>query len=134
MDGLTIGELAKQAGVNRETVRYYERRRLLPRTPRSASGYRVFSDDAVRRIKFIRRAHALGFSLIEIKELLELRVDSRNARNSVRARAEAKITSLDQKLKALQAMKKTLTRLVVTCTEGRTAGRCPILDSFEPED
>lgn len=134
MEGLTIGELAKQAGVNRETVRYYERRRLLPRTPRSASGYRVFSDDAVRRIKFIRRAHALGFSLIEIKELLELRVDSRNTRNSVRARAEAKIKSLDDKIEALVVIKKTLTRLMVICAKGGTANRCPILDSFEPED
>lgn len=134
MEGLTISELAMQAGVNRETVRYYERRRLLPRPPRSASGYRVFSDDAVRRIKFIRRAHALGFALNEIKELLELRADSRHARARVRERAEAKIRSLDQKLKALHAMKKSLTRLVVTCAEGVTPYRCSILDSFEPEE
>ncbi|MGH7779281.1 MAG: MerR family transcriptional regulator [Candidatus Binataceae bacterium] len=133
MDGLTIGELAKRAGVNRETVRYYERRRLLPRPPRSASGYRVYSDDAVRRIKFIRRAHALGFSLIEIKELLELRADSQNQRKDVRGRAEAKVRKLEEKIEALVAMKETLARLVVVCATGGTANRCVILDSFEAE-
>ncbi len=133
MNGLTIGELARRAGVNRETVRYYERRRLLPRPPRSISGYRVFSDDAVRRIIFIRRAQALGFSLNEVKELLELRLDSETRSKRVRARAEEKIRSLDEKIEALVAMKKTLTRLMVTCAKGGTVDRYPILDSFEPE-
>ena len=76
MEYLTIGQLATQANVNRETVRYYERRRLLSRPPRSISGYRVFSDDAVRRLRFIRHAKMLGFSLNEIRELLTLRVSA----------------------------------------------------------
>jgi Hg(II)-responsive transcriptional regulator len=133
MDGLTIGELAKQAGVNRETVRYYERRRLLPLPERTVSGYRSFSDDAVRRIIFIRRAQALGFSLNEIKELLELRAGSGNRGKNMRTRAEQKIRSLDEKIEALTAMKKTLRRLAAACAKGGTTERCPILESLEPE-
>jgi DNA-binding transcriptional MerR regulator len=76
MRGLTIGQLAEQAHVNRETVRYYERRRLLQRPLRSIAGYRGFSDDALRRLQFIRHAKMLGFSLEEIKDLLALRVRS----------------------------------------------------------
>jgi DNA-binding transcriptional MerR regulator len=74
MERLTIGQLAKQASVNRETVRYYERRRLLQRPSRSIAGYRVFSDEALQRLRFIRHAKSLGFSLEEIRELLALRV------------------------------------------------------------
>jgi DNA-binding transcriptional MerR regulator len=84
MEQLTIGGLAKQAHVNRETVHYYERRRLLPRAVRSISGYRVFSDGAVRRLRFIRHAQALDFSLAKIRELLALRVNSTNACDRVR--------------------------------------------------
>jgi len=75
MEALTRGELAQQGRVNSETIRYYERRGLLPRPPRTPSGYRVFSSDAVRRVRFIKRAQGLGFSLKEIKALLALRVD-----------------------------------------------------------
>src|SRR5216683_4234358 len=100
METLTIGELAKRARVNRETVRYYERRRLLPRPSRSVSGYRVFSDDALRRLRFIRHAKALGFSLNEISELLVLRVNSVDACDRVRSRTRAKIADIDGKIKA----------------------------------
>src|SRR2546422_8714636 len=75
MEALTRGELAQQGRVNSETIRYYERRGLLPKPPRTPSGYRVFSSDAVRRVRFIKRAQGLGFSLKEIKALLALRVD-----------------------------------------------------------
>jgi MerR family transcriptional regulator, copper efflux regulator len=84
MEQLTVGELAERAHVNRETVRYYERRRLLPRPSRLVSGYRVFGDNAVRRLRFIRLAQELGFSLNEIKELLGLRAKSVDACGSVR--------------------------------------------------
>src|SRR2546427_12053208 len=75
MEALARGELAQQGRVNCETIRYYERRGLLPKPPRTPSGYRVFSSDAVRRVRFIKRAQGLGFSLKEIKALLALRVD-----------------------------------------------------------
>src|SRR5467141_4177054 len=90
MKHLTIRHLAKEAGVNLETVRYYERRGLLPRPPRSTSGYRLFPAEAARRLKFIRRAQALGFSLAEIVELLSLRVSRRTTSGDIRARAEVK--------------------------------------------
>jgi MerR family copper efflux transcriptional regulator len=131
MERLTIGQLAKQARVNRETVRYYERRRLLPRPSRSISGYRVFADDAVRRLRFIRHAQELGFSLREIRELLALRVNSVDTCDRVRERAEAKIADIVKKLKSLQHMREALSELVAACSRrGKTRG-CPILDSLE---
>jgi len=128
---LTIGQLAKQAHVNRETVRYYERRRLLSRPSRSISGYRVFSDDAVRRLRFIRHAKMLGFSLNEIRELLALRVDSIDACDRVRVRTQAKIADIDNKIQLLRQMKAALTRLVGACERRGKTNDCPILDSLE---
>src|SRR6266404_796308 len=101
MEQLTIGKLAKQAHVNRETVRYYERRRLLPRASRSISGYRVFPDDALRRLRFIRHAKVLGFSLNEIRELLTLRVNSIDTCDRVRERTEVKIADIERKVTVL---------------------------------
>ncbi len=94
---LTIGELAKRAAVNRETVRYYERRRLLPRPSRSVSGYRIYSEDALKRLRFIRHAKALGFSLREIRELLALRVNSVGACAKVQERTATKIADIDKR-------------------------------------
>ncbi len=131
MEYLTIGQLAKQAHVNRETVRYYERRRLLSRPSRSISGYRVFSDDAVRRLRFIRHAKMLGFSLNEIRELLALRVDSIDACDRVRVRTQAKIADIDNKIQLLRQMKAALTRLVGACERRGKTNDCPILDSLE---
>src|SRR5258708_6342742 len=91
MNSLTIGHLAREAGVNLETVRYYERRGLLPKPPRSASGYRLFPSDAARRLRFISRAQELGFSLKEIRELLSLRVSQRKSGPVLRERSGAKI-------------------------------------------
>ncbi len=131
MEYLTIGQLAKQAGVNRETVRYYERRRLLSRPSRSISGYRVFSDDAVRRLRFIRHAKMLGFSLNEIRELLALRVDSIDECDRVRVRTQAKLADIDNKIQLLRQMKAALTRLVGACERRGKTNDCPILDSLE---
>jgi Hg(II)-responsive transcriptional regulator len=131
VEHLTIGQLAKQAHVNRETVRYYERRRLLSRPSRSISGYRVFSDDAVRRLRFIRHAKMLGFSLNEIRELLALRVDSIDACDRVRVRTQAKIADIDNKIRSLRQMKAALTRLVGACQRRGKTNDCPILDSLE---
>src|SRR5713226_8911199 len=103
MKSLTIGHLAKQAGVNLETVRYYERRGLLLRPPRSASGYRLFPAEAARRLRFIRRAQELGFSLAEIGELLSLRVSRSTTSGDIRARAEAKIARSEELTSELQS-------------------------------
>src|SRR5215467_5078830 len=97
----TIGELAKSAGVNVETVRYYERRGLLPKPPRGASGYRLFPPEALRRLQFIRRAQELGFSLDEICELLALRMSPKARCAAVKARAEAKIADIESRISTL---------------------------------
>jgi MerR family mercuric resistance operon transcriptional regulator len=134
MKALTIGRLAKEARVNLETVRYYERQGLLPRPPRSASGYRLFPVEAARRLRFIRRAQELGFSLGEIRELLSLRV-SRTAKNAdVRKRTEAKIADIEAKIKSLDSMKKTLRKLTNACEGCGPIGECPILESLDKEN
>jgi Hg(II)-responsive transcriptional regulator len=131
VEHLTTGQLAKQAHVNRETVRYYERRQLLSRPSRSISGYRVFSDDAVRRLRFIRHAKMLGFSLSEIRDLLTLRVSSLGTCDRVRARTLAKIADIDHKIRSLRRMKSTLTQLAAACERRGKTNDCPILDSLE---
>jgi Hg(II)-responsive transcriptional regulator len=134
MEQLTIGRLAKQARVNRETVRYYERRRLLQRPSRSIAGYRVFSDDALKRLRFIRHAKMLGFSLEEIRELLALRVHSIDTCDRVRKRAQIKIAEVERKIEALQQIKRVLSGLVTACSRRRRTEECPILDSLEAGD
>lgn len=131
MKRLTSGELAKRGGVNVETIRYYERRELLPRPPRSAGGYRVFPDDALQRLHFIKRAQGLGFSLKEIKELLALHVDPETTCDEVRRHATSKIDQIDQKVRSLIAMKESLQRLVEACRSRGDTGECPILDCLD---
>src|SRR6266849_2413516 len=104
---LTISRLAQLGGVNLETIRYYERQGLLAAPPRTAAGYRVFPREAARRLRFIKRAQELGLSLSEISELLAIRVKPGTQRAEMRMRAEAKIADIGQKVRALQAMKKT---------------------------
>jgi MerR family transcriptional regulator, copper efflux regulator len=133
METLTISRLARLGGVNLETVRYYERRGLLPKPPRTEAGYRQFSPDAARRLRFIKRAQELGFSLNEVKELLALRIDSRKNRTNVRLHAEAKIADIEQKIAALSAMKATLRELALRCQHCGPSADCPILASFEYE-
>ena len=131
MPRLTIGKLANSAGVNRETVRYYERRRLLPRPARSAAGYRIFSDDAVDRLRFIKHAQALGFTLDEIAELLGLRVGERSSCDEVRSRAQQKLLDVEAKIAALSRIRRALSALVAACKSRRPTAPCPILESLE---
>ena len=133
MSRLTTSEVAKQGGVNLETVRYYERRGLLPKPSRTPAGYRTFGTDAVRRLRFIKRAQELGFSLKEVKELLGLRVDARTSCADVRKRAEAKIADIDRKLWALRAMKRARVRLTAACDGRGPVSTCPILESLDAE-
>ncbi len=134
MGQLTIGHLAKDAQVNVETIRYYERLGLLPRPPRTQSGYRIFPDDAVRRLQFIQRAQDLGFSLKEIRNLLGLRLRPGTRCADVRERAEAKIAEIDVKIRSLQAMRKALVRLVGACSGGGPVSDCPILESLDRKE
>ncbi len=127
---MRIGTAAEQAGVNVQTLRYYERRGLLPSPPRRESGYRDFRDESVRIVRFVKRAQDLGFTLDEVEELLRLRNDRRRDRARVRAVAERRIRQIDGKIAELQAMKTALSQLVHCCHEGSTL-ECPIIEALD---
>ena len=127
---MRIGTAAEQAGVNVQTLRYYERRGLLPRTPRRSSGYREFPDDAVRVVRFVKRAQDLGFTLDEVEELLRLRNDKRRDRARIRAVAERRVCQIEQKIAELQAMQQALSHLIHCCHEGSTL-ECPIIEALD---
>jgi Hg(II)-responsive transcriptional regulator len=134
MKALTIGQLAQQAQVNVETVRYYERRGLLPAPPRRESGYRQYSAQDVAYLQFIRRAKTLGFSLTEIADLLALRVDPETTCADVRARAERKLADVDAKIRDLKRIKGALTQLVADCSGQGPMSDCPILEALETQE
>ena len=125
---LKIGQLAKAADVTIDTIRYYERRGLLPEPPRGESGYREYTQDFVSRLRFIRKAQALGFSLTEIRELLALQIDSVETCDQVRYRAEEKVQNIEAKIQTLQRMHTVLSDLIRTCDQRESSGICPILD------
>ena len=133
MKELRSGELARAAAVNSETIRFYERENLLPKPPRTAAGYRVFPAEAVRRVRFIRRAQTLGFSLKEIKELLALSVARGTSCETVRERAEKKIGDIEQKIAALETIKKALRKLAESCSGRGPLTKCPILECLGSE-
>ncbi len=132
MTTLTISQLARQAGVGVETVRFYERKGLLEPPPRRESGYRQYSEAVVKRLLFIKRAKELGFSLKEIADLLALRVDPTTTCDEVKRRAEAKIADIDAKLHDLHRMKAALERITAACSGQGPVSQCPILDAMEP--
>jgi DNA-binding transcriptional MerR regulator len=130
MEGLTTAQLAHEGGVNVETIRYYERHGLLPKAPRTASGYRKFSGDYVTRLRFIRHAQELGFTLKEVKELLAIRVKPGSSCADVRRKAETKIADVDEKIHRLQAIREALVRLTATCTGRGPVTSCSILEAL----
>ena len=127
---MRIGAAAEQAGVNVQTLRYYERRGLLPRSPRRTSGYREFPDEAVRVVRFVKRAQDLGFTLDEIEELLRLRNDRRRDRGRIRTVAGKRVREIEGKIAELQAMKQALSHLIHCCEEGATL-ECPIIEALD---
>ena len=130
---MTIGELAERAGVNVQTVRYYERRGLLIPAARRPSGYRAYTVAAVERLRFIRRAQELGFTLSEIGELLALRLDPGTTAAEVKQRAVQKMDEIDAKIGDLQQIRDALGHLAGRCRGGRApAGDCPLLDALGP--
>jgi len=133
MKGLKVGEVAQRAAVNLQTVRYYERQGLLPKPPRSASNYRLYSEDAVRRVRFVKRAQELGFTLKEVKELLSLRATPRARCADIYKRAEAKIQDIDEKVCMLRAMRKALSSLMSECIGRSPVSKCPILGALDSE-
>ena len=130
---LTIGKVAKQAGVNIDTLRYYEREGLIAKPVRNGSNYRVYSEETVLRVRFVKRAQELGFSLGEIKELLELRISEEASCAEVRNQAQVKIEDLDGKISSLRAMRRALSKLVAQCSGQGPVSECPILDALDTE-
>jgi MerR family mercuric resistance operon transcriptional regulator/MerR family gold-responsive transcriptional activator of gol and ges genes len=129
----TIGQLAKAVGVNVQTVRYYERRKLLPPTDRKPSGYRLYGQDGLRRLRFIKNAQALGFTLREIAELLNLQVSSVAHCGDVQRKAQAKQKQVENKIRDLHALDRALRNLIRTCKAGQPTDHCPILSCLEKE-
>jgi Hg(II)-responsive transcriptional regulator len=131
MKPLSIGQVAKSAGVGVETVRFYEREGLLSQPERKASGYRRYDDEAVQVLRFVRRAKQLGFTLKEIKNLLELRRSSSATRADVRKQALAKLDDIEGKIRDLTRMQAALQTLVRKCHGHGAAITCPMLDALD---
>ncbi len=128
---LRIGEVARQAGVNIQTLRYYERRKLLRKPERRPSGYRQYTPETIRLIRFIKQAQELGFTLTEIQELLWLRENHKASCADVRSAANMKISDIDRKIESLTAMRGALQMLVKSCIREGSTRECPILESLE---
>jgi MerR family transcriptional regulator, copper efflux regulator len=128
---MTIGELAETAGVGVETIRFYERKKLIAQPKRPRSGFRRYDEDTARRIRFIRQAQELGFTLAEVNQLLELRLDPRRSCADVKSEAELKIADIDEKIVALGLMRSALVEITRSCSGEGPTSECPILDSIE---
>jgi MerR family copper efflux transcriptional regulator len=130
MPTLTIGQMARQAGVGIDTVRFYERQGLLEEPPRRSSGYRDFPAESLQRLRFIRRAKALAFSLHEIRELLALHASSAAGCAEAATRAREKITAVEAKIRGLEAVRTGLAELAAACERRTTSERCPLLGAL----
>jgi len=131
---LTIGFVARRAGVGVETVRFYERQGLIEEPERRMSGYREYDEEVVSRLGFIRRAKELGFTLKEIKELLSLRRNPATPAADVKRRAGAKIADIEAKIEMLQKMKKALEKLTLACRGHATSAECPLLHALDHDE
>jgi MerR family copper efflux transcriptional regulator len=131
---MKIGELAQRSGVGIDTVRYYERERLLPKAQRLASGYRVYDQDDVRRLCFVRRAKVLGFTLPEIRDLLALSDHRDDDMGSMKAAAVEKLSDVKTKLAELNRIREALETLVASCPGHGTLEQCPILNALAEDD
>jgi MerR family transcriptional regulator, copper efflux regulator len=132
MDSIGIGALAKRAGVGIDTVRYYERAGLLAPRSRLSSGYRRYSELELARLRFIRRAQALGFTLKEVRELLSLSAQRDVAR--VKRTAQAKVTDVERRIAELEKVRTGLSKLIAACPGHGRAADCPILRALGGEE
>lgn len=134
MDGYRIGQLAEISRVTTETIRYYEKIGLLPPPVRHANGYRVYRQDALRKLEFINRAKNVGFTLSEIGNLLSLSLGSKEKCRETEAQSRLKIGAIESKISELMGMKAALLQLAAHCHGTNRADKdCPILDYFETE-
>ena len=127
---MKIGELAQRAEVNIDTVRYYERQGLLPAPQRLRSGYRQYEQDDVSRLRFVRRAKTLGFTLVEIRDLLELSSHREKDMASMKTAAMQKLVDVEAKLAELTRIRDGLKNLVASCPGHGALEQCPILHAL----
>jgi len=130
---MTIGQVASAAAVNIQTIRYYERRGLLAAPRRSASGYRQYAADAIARLRFVKHAQELGFSLQEIQELLGLRVRNGATCGLVAQKTRKKLAVVQRRIADLERLQRTLQRLAASCAARRPTDVCPILEVLEDD-
>ena len=133
MSVYTTSQMAVLSGVNIETLRFYERKGLMPPPQRTPGGYRQYSENDLKRLRFILTAKRHGFTLQEIKELLELRVSPASTCTQVKQKAQEKIAVIEEKLRELRRMKKALLTLAASCQSENPADECPILEAFEQQ-
>lgn len=132
---LTIGKMAAAGGISSDALRYYESEGLLAPATKTASGYRLYGEDALRRVRFIKHAKGCGFTLTEIRELLQLRQTDSACCNDVRQRAIEKRLQLAAKIRSMQSMSAALDRLIAECADGsQSVDDCPILAALEQFD
>lgn len=127
MTTMKIGEVAKRSHIGIETIRFYEREGLLLEPERRPSGYRQYDESTVQRLEYIRRAKELGFTLAEIRELLELSFASQSCCDHIRQRAEAKVADIEDKIRSLQQMKRSLSQIMECCLKAHSAEDCPLV-------
>lgn len=130
----TIGTIAGAAGVTVETVRFYESKGLLKKAQRNASGYRQYSDEDARRVRFIKRAQELGFTLREVKQLLDLRATTKARCGDVKKKTDAKLEEIESRIRDLQKMRRALRRLSDSCACEEISTECTVIDCFEGRD
>lgn len=133
MNMLTIGKIAKASETSIETIRYYEKEGLLVRAKRSPSGYRMYDERDILRLRFIRRAKELGFTLSEITELLKLR-DQHAKKKPVLKLAKDKLATIESKITSLQRVKQALEKLTTTCSHNNDDGPCPLLSALDDRE
>ena len=130
MSGFTIGQVAKAANVNVETIRFYERRGLVVQPPTPSQGYREYDSETVERVRFIRQAQEIGFSLREVQELVALRSDPCGDCADVRARATAKLNDVNAKIAQLHRVRSALETLIAACPGKGAVESCSILEEL----
>jgi Hg(II)-responsive transcriptional regulator len=128
---MRIGEVAAEAAVNVQTLRYYERVGLLPKPARRRSGYRAYDVQIVRRVRFIKRAQELGFTLAEIADLLAFREQSESACAQVEARSSTTLDRIDDKIRDLESMRAALKEYVICCQRRQPLEDCPLLRALD---
>lgn len=131
---MTIGQVANASGTGIQTLRYYEREKLLPAATRKPSGYRLYQPEAVARLRFIRRAKDLGFSLEEIRQLLKLQDEKPGNRARVKSIADDKVTELDRKIRDLKRMRHVLAHVSESCSGKGPVHDCPIIEALQGND